>query len=283
MEIKVAERKGFCSGVLNAYKVVNKILKNNGKVYIYGDLVHNQEVINELNEKGAITIRGIKEIPKNSSNETIIIRAHGIPQKEKELLEKSFLKVIDMTCPIVNNLVKYAREKQKEGYFVIAFGKPEHPEMIGLKGNVDENKLLITLQPQEIKQKKILIVSQTTMEEKKFKEFFVDIINKNEFSEVLIKKTICYETILRERETNELSKQCSVMFVIGGERSSNTKKLYHISKQNCDKTFFFSSFEKLKEVDIHPSDKIGIVTGSSTPESELYNILDYLTQKEELL
>ncbi|MDY6895908.1 MAG: 4-hydroxy-3-methylbut-2-enyl diphosphate reductase, partial [Thermotogota bacterium] len=176
MEINVAKRTGFCSGVQQAYNEVKNSLVDKNKIYIYGELVHNKKVIEELNRVGAITITGMDDIPDDSINETIIIRAHGISKAEKDLLENRFSKVIDRTCPIVTNLVKYVGNKQKEGFFVIVYGKPDHPEILGLKGNVDESKLLITLSPVKISQRKILIVSQTTMGEEEYKNFIASVL-----------------------------------------------------------------------------------------------------------
>ncbi|MDK2906828.1 MAG: 4-hydroxy-3-methylbut-2-en-yl diphosphate reductase [Petrotoga sp.] len=281
MEINVAKRTGFCSGVQLAYNQVKKSIVDRNKIYIYGELVHNKKVIEELNRAGAITIKGLDDIPDDSINETVIIRAHGISKSEKDFLKKRFSKVIDMTCPIVTNLVKYVKDKQKDGFFVVVYGKPDHPEILGLKGNVDESKLLITLSPVKIPQRKILIVSQTTMGEEEYKNFIAGMVNINSFTEVLIRDTICSETVLREKETLELSKKSTLMLVIGGKNSSNTQKLYRISKKYCKRAYHIESDEELKEIVISPQDKIGIVTGSSTPKSELDKVLEYLRQKKE--
>jgi len=277
----VAKRTGFCSGVQQAYSQAKYSLTGKNKIYIYGELVHNKKVIEELNSAGATTITGLDNIPEDSINETVIIRAHGIPKIEKDLLVERFSKVIDMTCPIVTNLVKYVKNKQKDGFFTIVYGKPDHPEILGLKGNVNESKLLITLSPKKVPQKKILIVSQTTMGEEEYKNFIANTLTINSFTEVLIRDTICSETILREKETLELSQANTLMLVIGGKNSSNTQKLYRISKKHCKRTYHIETLEELKEIVISSDDKIGIVTGSSTPKSELKKILEYLSQKKE--
>lgn len=281
MEINVAKRTGFCSGVQKAYNEVKNSIVVKNKIYIYGELIHNKKVIEELNSAGAITITGMDDIPDDSIDETLIIRAHGISKAEKDLLKKRFSKVIDMTCPIVTNLVKYVEKKQKDGFFVVVYGKPDHPEILGLKGNVDESKLLITLSPVKVPQKKILIVSQTTMGEEEYKNFIANILTINSFTEVLIRDTICSETVLREKETLELSKKSTLMLVIGGKNSSNTQKLYRISKKYCKRTYHIETLEELKEIVISSQDKIGIVTGSSTPISQLNKVLEYLSQKKE--
>lgn len=276
MEIIVAKRTGFCFGVSRAIEEVKKVLDEKKEVYIYGELVHNKQVMNELKELGATVINNLEEIPEDSNSKIVVIRAHGVTKKEKEVLENNFLEVVDMTCPIVENLVKFVKQKQKENYYVVLYGKPDHPEVVGLRGNVEEEKLLITSSPLEIKVKKTLIVSQTTMAESDFKEFIVDMIKCNSFSEVLIKKTICSETIIREQETFSLSKKCDLILVIGGKHSSNTEKLYNIAKKNCKRTFHVEKVEELEQIDINSSDVVGIVTGSSTPEIELERVINFL-------
>lgn len=276
MEILVANRIGFCFGVSRAIEEVKTILNKNKEVYIYGELVHNNEVMLALKELGAKVINSLEEIPKDANSKIVVIRAHGVTKKDKVVLENNFLKVIDMTCPIVKNLVMFVKQKQKEGYYVILYGKPDHPEVIGLKGNVDEDKLLITEKSVNIKFKKVLIVSQTTMGEDNFKEFIADIIKGNAFSEVFIKNTICSETLIREKETLSLSKKSDLMLVIGGKQSSNTKKLYNLAKKNCKRTFHIENKKELEQIEIYPSDVIGIVTGSSTPKIELEKVINYL-------
>jgi len=276
MEIIVAKRTGFCFGVSRAIEEVKKVLDEKKEVYIYGELVHNKQVMNELKELGATVINNLEEIPEDSNSKIVVIRAHGVTKKEKEVLENNFLEVVDMTCPIVENLVKFVKQKQKKNYYVVLYGKPDHPEVVGLRGNVEEEKLLITSSPLEIKVKKTLIVSQTTMAEYDFKEFIVGMIKCNSFSEVLIKKTICSETIIREQETFSLSKKCDLILVIGGKHSSNTEKLYNIAKKNCKRTFHIEKVEELEQIDINSSDVVGIVTGSSTPEIELERVINFL-------
>ncbi|MFY9126774.1 MAG: 4-hydroxy-3-methylbut-2-enyl diphosphate reductase [Defluviitoga tunisiensis] len=276
MEILVAKRIGFCFGVSRAIQEIKTILEQYKEVYIYGELVHNNEVMNELKELRAKVINSLEEIPQDANSKIIVIRAHGITEKEKIVLENNFLKVIDMTCPIVKNLVSLVRQKQKEGYYSILFGKADHPEVRGLKGNVDEKSLLITEKPLNITFKKVLIVSQTTMGDDSFKDFIADTIKINSFKEILVKNTICTETLIREKETLELSKKCDLMLVIGGKQSSNTKKLYNLAKERCKRTFYIERYEELEQIEIYPSDVIGIVTGSSTPIVELERVVNYL-------
>lgn len=277
MEIKVSNRTGFCSGVSKAYDQVKSLLqKNNQEIYIYGELVHNNDVIAEITENGAVTIKNLEDIPKDSQAKTVVIRAHGITKFEKDVLKNKFFSVIDMTCPIVKNLINYIKKKQEEGYYTVVYGEKKHPEIQGVIGNIDEKNVLVTMSVLKIDNKKVLFVAQTTAEEEEYKKFVVEMININKFSEVLIKNTICPETILREKETEKLSNECDVMLVLGGKHSSNTNKLFNIAKKYCKRSFHIENVEELKNIYLSAYDKIGIVTGSSTPDKDLHEVLDYL-------
>ncbi|GAB6189576.1 4-hydroxy-3-methylbut-2-enyl diphosphate reductase [Marinitoga arctica] len=276
MEIKIASKVGFCYGVERAYKKALELAKKNKKVYIYGDLVHNNEVKDELISKGVMFFYSIDEIPKDSNNSIGIIRAHGVPKKEKEILKNSFFEVIDLTCPIVEKVFNYAYEKQKEGYFIVAYGKKEHAEMIGLKGNIDENKIEIIREPKTFKHNKICIITQTTIDYNNFKEFSAEISRISEYNELLIKDTICYETKIRENEAKDIAIWSDFVIIIGGKHSSNTKKLYEISKKYNEKSIHIDSVNELKELDLSKYEKIGILTGTSTPNKSINDVIEFL-------
>jgi (E)-4-hydroxy-3-methyl-but-2-enyl pyrophosphate reductase len=169
MKVKIAEKVGFCYGVNRAYNKTDEILKNNDKkTYLFGELVHNKLVIKKLKESGINIFENIEDLPKDSKNSKVIIRAHGITLDERRVLEENFDEVIDLTCPIVDRMTSFVREKQKEGYFVVVFGKESHPEMRGLKGSVDQSKIKITKDIQKENFKKVCIASQTTVDNESF-------------------------------------------------------------------------------------------------------------------
>jgi 4-hydroxy-3-methylbut-2-enyl diphosphate reductase len=276
MEIKLASKVGFCYGVERAYEKALELANNNEKVYIYGDLVHNNEVKNELMNKGVGFFYSLNELP-NDSNESIgIIRAHGIPKKEKELLKKRFKEVIDLTCPIVENVFKYAYKMQKKGYFIVAYGKKEHAEMIGLKGNIDESKIEIIKEPKPFKHNKICVISQTTMDYHNFKDFASELTKISEYNEIAIKDTICYETKIRETEAKDIAIWSEFVIIIGGKHSSNTRKLYEISKKYNKNSIHIDSVNELKKYDLSKYGKIGILTGTSTPNKSINEVIEFL-------
>ncbi|MDN5341680.1 MAG: 4-hydroxy-3-methylbut-2-en-yl diphosphate reductase [Oceanotoga sp.] len=276
MEIRISDNVGFCYGVNRAF---NNTIKLNDKknIYMYGQLVHNNSVIEKITNTGIKIFENIDNLPENSYKSTVIIRAHGITSKEREILEKNFKQVIDMTCPIVTNLIKLSKGIQEKGYYIVVYGKESHPEMRGLKGNLSEDKILITKEPLKLQnESKVCIISQTTVDYPSFKKFYLKMLEINQFSDIIIKNTICRETYMREQQALEISQWADKVFVIGGKNSSNTTKLYKISKMNCKNSYHIESIEEIKEVVINKEDKIGILTGASTPLWQLENIKKHI-------
>ncbi|MBM7559277.1 4-hydroxy-3-methylbut-2-enyl diphosphate reductase [Marinitoga litoralis] len=276
MEIRLATKIGFCYGVERAYEEALKLSKENKKVYIYGDLVHNNEVKKELMENNIKFFYELNNLPNDSKDSICIIRAHGVPIKDKEYLKNNFFKVIDLTCPIVEKVFDYAYRMQKNGYYIIAYGKEEHAEMIGLKGNVDEKKIDITREPKKYNHNKLCIISQTTMDYNKFREFSSEITKLSTFNEITIKDTICYETKIRENEAKDIAIWSEFVIIIGGKHSSNTRKLYEIAKKYNENAIHIDSVKELKLVDISRFNKIGILTGTSTPNKSVEEVIEYL-------
>ncbi|WGS64547.1 4-hydroxy-3-methylbut-2-enyl diphosphate reductase [Marinitoga aeolica] len=276
MEIKLASKVGFCYGVERAYEKALELVDKNKKVYIYGDLVHNNEVKNELISRGVNFFYSLRELPLDSKESICIIRAHGIPKKDKKFLSEHFYKIIDLTCPIVEKVFNYAYEMQQKGYFIVAYGKKEHAEMIGLKGNIDENKIEIIKEPIPFKHNKICIITQTTMDYHNFKNFASNIAQISEYNELIIKDTICYETKIRENEAKDIAIWAEFVIIIGGKHSSNTRKLYEISKKYNENSIHIDSVNELKEQNLSKFKKIGILTGTSTPNKSINEVIEFL-------
>lgn len=265
MIIKKASKIGFCSGVKRAFDKTIELSKTNKNLYLYGDLVHNKDVINYLKNHNIKILYNLNNLPQDANNSFVIIRAHGVTKKEKEVLYNYFLEVIDMTCPIVDNLINKALEFQKSGYHILVYGKQEHPEMVCLKGNIDESKLTINNNIVILSSKKICIFSQTTSSFFEFKDYCIKYIKNNEFSDIIIKNTICKETLIREKETEEISIWADLVVIIGGKHSSNTNKLYNIAKLNNNNVLYIENSSELSNEHLEKIEKIGIISGTSTP------------------
>lgn len=285
MEIIIGKTAGFCYGVKRAvYGAIEESNKNK-KVYCLGELVHNEDVIENLKNKGIEIIEDIKEI--KDTNAKVIFRAHGVEKNIYENAKNNNLELVDYTCPNVLKIHKIAEEYEKNGYYIILTGAEKHPEVIGIKSYCGKNFSLIekeedvnkTIENFEKSQiKKLLIISQTTYSVAKFENITKTIKEKiSKDVELVIKNTICLATETRQRETEKLSKQVELMIIIGGKNSSNTKKLYEIAKQNCPKSILVENGkdaeETLKNMNLSTIEKVGIMAGASTPKESIDEVI----------
>lgn len=281
MDIIVGKTSGFCFGVKNAVEKTLEELTKQRNIYCLGELIHNKNVIKELEEKGLIIVNTIEEVP---ANEKCIIRAHGITKKEYEIAREKGIILVDLTCPKVVLIHKKVEKYNKEGYTIILYGKRKHPETIGNASFAENDCYIIETKDdlektlKEIKNKKtkkIAIISQTTFGVKEFKEYTNIVKETIENAQIVVDNTICNSTELRQKEAEEISKKVDVMVVIGGKHSSNTKELYEVAKRYAPKTIHIEQASELDE-NIKENNKIGIIAGASTPDSAINEVIEML-------
>lgn len=267
MKIIFAKEIGFCFGVNRALKMVEDNLPKLKKpIKIYGPLVHNEEVTKRLRKKG---IKIVNDLKKTKAG-TLIITAHGLPQKIKnKLIRRRGLDLLDTTCPIVTRVQKTAELLQKEGKKVLIFGDPNHQEVLGIKGAVKE-KAIVFCSKEELlkfkpkKNKKYGLVAQTTQNFEKFKE--IEKIAKRKIFQIAIFNTICQTSYKRQVEIRKLAKKVDAVLIIGSTTSANTKRLYQISSKINPGTFFVKTAEDLKREWFENIKNVGIGAGASTPD-----------------
>lgn len=274
MKVIVSDEIGFCYGVNRAYNECLMLDTSEKKTYIYGLLVHNDQVVGKLQKEGISYFEDINNLPVDSRQSRVIVRAHGIGSYDMSVLRNSFAHVLDMTCPIVSAMVGFAKKMQDSGYYIIAFGKKNHAEMIGLLGSIDPEKAVITDRAVTIQQSRVCILSQTTMDTNEFKEFLSDIIKKNDFSDIIVKNTICFHTVQREKQTAEIAVKADMVLIIGSSSSSNTRKLYDIACRDCSRSYLIQTSEDLKKLDFSQVKTIGVLSGTSAPLWEIEKIID---------
>lgn len=270
MDIIIGKNAGFCYGVKRAVDGAIEECKKNEEIYCLGDIVHNQHVLDDLKEKGVKFIDSIDEAKGKT-----IIRAHGVSKEVYDVAEKRKLELKDLTCPSVLKIHKIADEYSKKGYYIILTGKENHPEIIGIKSYCG-TKYKIIKDKEEIfniidnikNEKKILLISQTTFNSKKFDEI-ADILKKNINQNIEIKKTICPSTEIRQKETEQIARSVEYMIILGDKKSSNTKKLYDISCEFCKNVAFIENADELNIEKIKNMKKIGIMAGASTPNEQI--------------
>jgi 4-hydroxy-3-methylbut-2-enyl diphosphate reductase len=264
-KIESAKEMGFCFGVKRAIEEINKIDKSK-KVHVLGQLIHNPQVTKELEQKGVKMVDSIDEIKKG----TVVISAHGIPDKKIEEVKERGLEVIDLTCPLVKKVHDITKEAEKKGRKVIVFGDREHTEVKGIVGNLKDYKVIKDvdeLTEEELKCK-LTLLSQTTREVKKFNE----ISEKIKAKDIEIKDTICLATKDRQKSSIELAKRSDIMIVIGGKMSSNTIRLKEVCSEYCD-TRHIETEKELKPEWFFDKERVGITAGASTPKNIINDII----------
>ena len=278
MEIIEAKYAGMCGGVKYTVTSANKILDENPgkKVYCLGELVHNKTVVGNLEKKGLVVIEDINQVPDNN---IVIFRAHGVTKDNYEIAKQKGLEVFDLTCKKVIDV--HDKVEAKSDSFVIIIGSKTHAESIATLSFAGKNSVIIESEDdledtykviRDSGLKNVYIVAQTTYSSKKF-DVLVERIKETlekENIEVIIDKTICMATEIRQEEADNLSKQADYTIIIGGKNSSNTKKLYEIASKNCDKVQFIENEDELDINDLNNNVNIILVlAGASTPDESI--------------
>lgn len=270
MEITVAKSAGFCFGVQRAVDSVYKELEeNSGKIYTFGPIIHNEQVVEDLNKKGIEVIDTVEQL-KEIKEGTVVIRSHGVAKEIYDVLEQQKLKMVDATCPFVKKIHNIVLDESNNGKTIIIIGNDNHPEVEGIKGWVNGEVIVINKEEQIEKlslpeQTKACIVSQTTFNHNKFK-YLVEIIRKKGY-DITVVNTICNATHVRQVEAQKISSNVDGMIVIGGKNSSNTQKLYDICRNECENTFYVQTVKDLNLHELKSLKSIGITAGASTPKN----------------
>jgi len=271
MEIILDPEAGTCGGVRRVIELVEKELEDrNRNVFVIGDIIHNEREVDRLNEAGLKTI-GIDDLknsesPHANNHTTILIRAHGEPPSTSEILENQNVKVLDGTCPVVHKSQRLAKHYYNKNFQVAIVGKHGHPEVIGIVGYTNHSAVIIQYDEDVRKLKKdkpTLVMAQTTIHPKKFKEMSEKI--KDWVGEVVIRDTICDSVVKREERLSRFSRQVDVLLVVGGHKSSNTKELYKICLAINPHTYQVVSPEEIDFEWFMDAKVIGITGSASTP------------------
>ena len=290
MEVILAEKAGFCFGVKRAVDTAfEQADKASNAVFTFGPIIHNEDVTEKLALKGVNVINSIEELDKLPKNSSIIIRSHGVGEDIFESIKSRGFSIVDATCPFVNNIHKIVRERSEAGDEILIIGNPGHAEVEGTIGwsrrkpyvinSVEDIEAL----PDSLKNASITVVAQTTYSLKKFQELVAEL--QDRYYNVNVCKTICNATEERQKEAQRLASSVDSMIVIGGKNSSNTQKLYEISKQQCNNTYYIQTLVDLDLTVFESASRVGITAGASTPNYIIKEVQDSMSEKsfEELL
>ena len=278
MEVILAKSAGFCFGVKRAVEKVYEQLDAGKKIYTYGPIIHNEEVVKDLASKGVEVIESEEELSALKEG-TVVVRSHGVPRRIYDLIERNGLECIDATCPFVKRIHNIVEKESREGKQIVIIGNPGHPEVEGIMGWSDTPAIVAESAPEAEnsgadRHKSLCIVSQTTFNYNKFQEL-VEIFQKKGYN-VNVVNTICNATEERQKEAGEIAAKVDAMIVIGGRHSSNTQKLYGICREKCAATYFIQTLEDLHLELPKTAALVGITAGASTPNNIIEEVQNYV-------
>ncbi len=271
MEVRLAKTAGFCFGVRRAvdtvYEQVDKCVDE--KIYTYGPIIHNEEVVKDLRSKGVEVLNTLEEL-KSLSKGIVIIRSHGVSKEVYDILEERGVKCVDATCPFVKKIHKIVEKESAEGKHIIIIGDAKHPEVQGIMGWAGDKVSVIKTEKEANdysapENAEICIVAQTTFNYNKFK-YLVEIISKKSYN-VSVLNTICSATKERQTEAESIANEVDAMIVIGDKHSSNTQKLFEICSNACNNTYYIQTLEDLNMNQLKSVKTVGITAGASTPKN----------------
>ena len=285
MEVILTEHAGFCFGVRRAvdtvYEQIEARREDGRPIYTYGSIIHNEEVVRDLQEKGVKVLSGLEEAEKLPEEEkgTVIIRSHGVERAVCEKLKELGFEVVDATCPFVKRIHDIVEKESGAGKTIVIVGNEGHPEVEGTRGWSDTATYVIGSEEEARdftcqEGQELCIVSQTTFNYKKFQDV-VEIFGEKGYN-VSVVNTVCNATEVRQAEARELAARVDVMIVIGGNHSSNTRKLYEICRQECEMTYYIQTLDDL-HLNLPKSVRlVGITAGASTPNNIIEEVQNYV-------
>ncbi len=277
MNVTIDKNSGFCWGVVRTIEIAEEQLRSGEQLQSLGDIIHNPKEINRLEQMGLSTI--LHSDLDEFRGKQILIRAHGEPPETYKKADELGITLIDATCPVVTKIQERIRKFYLDGYQVLIFGKQEHAEVIGLVGQTNGEAIVITSPDETDKidfSRKTVLFSQTTMDKPTFylikedlEKKIVDFVAQS-FEDLAVefhaKDTICGQVSGREKKLREFAKEHDVILFVAGKKSSNGKVLFHIAKEENEKTFFIEGVDDLDTNWLNNGKSVGITGATSTPQ-----------------
>ncbi|MDY3827089.1 MAG: 4-hydroxy-3-methylbut-2-enyl diphosphate reductase [Lachnospiraceae bacterium] len=269
MQVTVAKSAGFCFGVQRAIDTVyEQVEKGVRPIYTYGPIIHNEVVVQDLEEKGVQVLENQEDLEQLNEG-TVIIRSHGVGKEIYDQISAKGLNCVDATCPFVKKIHRTVEKESAAGRQIIIIGNDNHPEVEGIKGWCRHPALVIESAEQAEalnlpEGTKVCVVSQTTFNYKKFKDL-VEILDKKRYDRIVV-NTICNATEERQTEARQIAGKVDAMIVIGGSHSSNTQKLFEICRKECENTYYIQTVHDLDLEVLRSTGLVGITAGASTPK-----------------
>jgi 4-hydroxy-3-methylbut-2-enyl diphosphate reductase len=280
--IRKAVHAGYCWGVERAIDMVVQTTETHKEapVRTLGPIIHNPQVVQALADKGASPIDSLEEMPTGG---TVIIRTHGVAPEVYKEAESKNLAVVDATCPLVTLVQNRAKQLVTEGYHLVIFGNPKHPEVIGTLGHAGGHATVVE-RPEDARtaklaNKKVGVVVQTTQETERLSEFLAHLAPR--CKELKVFNTICNPTIERQDAARDLAKEVQVMIVVGGKNSSNTRHLATVCRQEGAATYHIEEPTEVEPQWFAGIKEIGVTAGASTPGWLMDQVISRINELEQ--
>lgn len=275
-EVVLAEPRGFCAGVERAIEIVERALEKFGApIYVRHEIVHNDHVVADLREKGAIFVEDLEEVPLGAR---VIMSAHGVALRVREHAALRQLEVFDATCPLVTKVHVEVKKLRADGYEIVMIGHSGHPEVEGTMGQTDTGMYLVEdvqdVETLEVKTpEKIAYVSQTTLSVDDT-QVIVGALQKK-FPAILApkKSDICYATQNRQDAVKDMTKHVDLVLVVGSPTSSNSNRLREVAERFGVDAYLVGSAAELKPEWLKEAARVGITAGASAPEALVQGLL----------
>ena len=272
MKLIIAKDSGYCFGVRDAVDLAYKTAEESGDVYMLGNIVHNENVVKDLETVGAKVVRTLDDVP---DKKPILFRAHGTSTDVWNKAKDKGMNIIDATCPLVKEIHNEVKALALEGRRIIIIGDHGHDEVIGIASQV--KKSIIISSPEEAqnlrKMKKVGIVSQSTQTIENV-QTIINIIMTKAF-DLRFVNTICFPTKRNQQQLKDLSKKCDVMLIIGSFTSANSKRLHQLALERNKKSYQVTCVDDIESGWFNNAETVGITAGASTPDSIIQDVVRY--------
>ena len=278
MRVLYAEHGGFCFGVSRAIDLVNRAAEQSPRVFTYGNIIHNEQVVNELASRGILAVESVQDL---KAGDTLVIRAHGAPPEVFEACAQNGVAVIDATCPFVKRIHRIVERASAAGEPAVILGKPTHPEVIGIKSRAGERAVTVrSVEEAEALElpDAVTFVSQTTAKQQDYDAILSVLSRKCRALHATC--TICDTTRQRQEEAERLAQICTRIFVLGSESSANTRALLELCKKTCPDAEIIENIGKIFLAKIKHDDIIGVIAGASTPHAMIREVKQVMSELE---
>jgi len=270
MKILLAKDAGYCFGVRDAVNLAYDTAGKHGDVYMLGHIVHNENVVKDLDAAGTKVVDSLEDVPEGKP---ILFRAHGTAVDIRDDAKTKDMNIVDATCPLVLEIHEEVKKLEAEGRKIIIIGDHGHDEVVGIASQVKDAIIVATPEEAEAlrKTKRAGVVSQSTQTIENVQEI-INIIMTKVF-DLRFVNTICFPTKRNQSQIKELASKCDVMIVIGSFTSANSKRLTALAKERNEKSYQVTCADEIDPEWIKGMETVGVSAGASTPDNIIEEVL----------